>query len=330
MSGGEPGRVADDNGPFLIGIDGGGTKTEAVIGRRIETGDADHNAAGCSDPFAGLQILARGTAGPANLQSVSADQAWHQCRTAIVAAFDSLHLPVGQIDAVALAMAGEGSRPHREAFVAVVQRVGLAARVIVTHDARPLIAAGTPNDCGVALIAGTGSFAYCRTAEGVEDRCGGWGYLYGDEGSGYAIAAAGLRAAVRAADGRGEPTDLLTAFGHWLDEPTATAWLPRLRTWNPEQLAGGAKVVLEVAARGDAVANALIDRAADHLARHLKALWDRRFAGKPVNLALTGGLLIGDPTLRERVLNHFVQRGGVVGEYRVITHPVDTVLTLLR
>ena len=56
---------------------------------------------------------------------------------------------------------------------------------------------------GVALISGTGSFAFGRNAGGDTARVGGWGFRFGDEGSGYALAVAGLRAACRWADGRG-------------------------------------------------------------------------------------------------------------------------------
>src|SRR4029078_4863826 len=49
------------------------------------------------------------------------------------------------------------------------------------------LAAGTPNCCGIALIAGTGSIAFGRAADGRTKRCGGWGYLLGDEGSGYSV-----------------------------------------------------------------------------------------------------------------------------------------------
>src|SRR6185437_6227673 len=66
-----------------------------------------------------------------------------------------------------------------------------------------------PAQVGVALIAGTGSIAVGRNAAGVAARVGGWGHLLGEEGSGYAIGSAALNAAVRAADGRGEPTSLL-------------------------------------------------------------------------------------------------------------------------
>lgn len=311
--GGDTERLAGD-GTLLVGVDGGGTKTVAVVGRKGIDGQ--------------IECLSYGIAGPANIQTVSAEQAWGQCCLAIDRAFAALGNTPDRLDAVAFAMAGEGSPPHRQAFISEVERSGRVGRIIVSHDARPLIAGGTPDDCGIALIAGTGSFAFCRTAAGEEDRCGGWGYLYGDDGSGYSVAIAGLRAAVSAADGRAEPTDLLPALSEWIGEPDPRRWLPTLRQWNPEQVAAAAGVVCRVAFRGDAVAANLVDRAGEDLATHLFTLWRRRFAGEPVSIVLTGGLLIAEQPLRERVLAGFTARGGICEGHRLISRPVDTVLHL--
>lgn len=307
-------RTGDAGESLLVGVDGGGTKTVAVIGRRAADGQ--------------IECLSYGIAGPANIQTVSAEQAWGQCSLAIDRAFAALGNIPERIDAIAFAMAGEGSPPHRQAFIAEVERSGRVGRMIISHDARPLIAGGTPNDCGIALIAGTGSFAYARNSAGEEDRCGGWGYLYGDDGSGYAVAIAGLRAAVLAADGRGEPTELLAALSEWIGETDARRWLPTLRRWNPEQVAAAAGVVCRVAFDGDAVAGRLVDQAGDDLAAHLITIWRRRFAGEPINIVLTGGLLIAEQPIRERVLAGFTAEGGLCEGYRLITRPVDTVLHL--
>ena len=70
---------------------------------------------------------------------------------------------------------------------------------------------------GVALIAGTGSVAFGRAADGRTIRCGGWGYLLGDEGSGYAIGRAALRLAPRRF--RSRPLTLNSPSPRcWLDE----------------------------------------------------------------------------------------------------------------
>lgn len=306
---------AFDLASLLIGVDGGGTKTEAVIGRRVRDGT--------------MEILAHGTAGPANLQTVSSAEAWRQCRDAIDQAFGKLGVLPQPIRNAAFAMAGEGSVPHRDAFINEVNRSGLVHSFTVTHDARPLIAGGTPDDCGIALIAGTGSFAYSRMADGSEDRCGGWGFLYGDEGSGYWLGIAGLRAAVNAADGRGEPTALVDAFAAYLDEPLVSQWLPRVRQWEHDQVAHAGRVVCTAAAEGDQVSLRLLEQASCDLAKHLITLWRRQFLGRPVSLVLTGGLLVKHQVIRQAVIDQFTRMGGVVGSCQLVAHPVETVPHLI-
>src|SRR6185295_3235694 len=82
------------------------------------------------------------------------------------------------------------------------------ARVLVVNDALVALEAGAPDRPGVVVIAGTGSIAYGRNERNEAARAGGWGYVLGDEGSGYWIGRAALRAVLRAADQRGPATVL--------------------------------------------------------------------------------------------------------------------------
>ena len=85
----------------------------------------------------------------------------------------------------------------------IMKRIGYKARVLVVNDALVALEAGAPGQPGVVIISGTGSIAYGRNAAGEAARAGGWGYVLGDEGSGYWIGRAALRAVLRAADERG-------------------------------------------------------------------------------------------------------------------------------
>jgi N-acetylglucosamine kinase-like BadF-type ATPase len=79
----------------------------------------------------------------------------------------------------------------------------------VVNDALIALVAGAGENPGVVLVAGTGSIAYGRDARGRAARAGGWGYLLGDEGSGFWIGRRALLSVVRHADGRG-PFTMLT------------------------------------------------------------------------------------------------------------------------
>ena len=81
-----------------------------------------------------------------------------------------------------------------------MQRIGLNSRIVIVNDALIALETGAPGQPGVVIISGTGSIAYGRNAAGEAARSGGWGYVLGDEGSGYWIGRAALRAVLRAAD----------------------------------------------------------------------------------------------------------------------------------
>lgn len=310
---------------LVVGIDGGGTKTEAILG--VLGGDGT------------IRPLGRGTAGPANLQSRTAGDAWQQCLAAIDSAIEDccpddqqhvrFHLETEPFSTGLFAMAGAGSESHADAFMQQIIASCRVAGPTVTHDARPLVGGATHADCGIALIAGTGSFAYCRTADGTEDRCGGWGYLYGDEGSGYSLGIAGLRAAVMAHDGRTKPTELLCGFRDWLGESVIPRWLTELRTWDRDQIAGAAKIVCQCASGGDETAIGIIDQAADALAQHLTTLWTRQFCGKASDIVLAGGLLVGNEFLRAKVIDSFLAAGCKTGAVTVVKRSSDAMIRML-
>jgi N-acetylglucosamine kinase-like BadF-type ATPase len=173
--------------------------------------------------------------------------------------------------------------------------------VRVVHDAHIALAAGTEAREGIVLIAGTGSVAYGRDASGGEDRVGGWGYLLGDEGSGYEIGRRALTAVLRQFDGRGPQTALteLVLNAYRLPEPTALIPLVYGEQASREQVARAARLVFEAAAMGDAVAQSLLEHAAGELASHVVALLQKmNFTAQRVHVVLAGGLFFADSPLQ--------------------------------
>ena len=92
-----------------------------------------------------------------------------------------------------------------------VKQQEVAPAFLVVNDIELIMAGGTPDGWGVALISGTGSNCLGRARDGSIARVGGWGALMGDEGSGYALGARALRVAGQAFDGRAEAPALLDA-----------------------------------------------------------------------------------------------------------------------
>jgi N-acetylglucosamine kinase-like BadF-type ATPase len=139
----------------------------------------------------------------------------------------------------------------------------------VTHDAIAALYAGNPTGCGVVLIAGTGSIAYGRNEEGEEDRAGGWGYLIGDEGSAVWCGLEALRAISHAVDGRGAPTRMTALLFQQLGVGEFSDVLPLIygRTHPAPAIGAATRALASASAEGDAVANAILQRGANALAR---------------------------------------------------------------
>jgi BadF/BadG/BcrA/BcrD ATPase family len=167
----------------IVGLDIGGSKTHAV----------SRHWTGTVEVFAGS----------ANLASVGEVGAGRQ----LDAIFTQL-AERGRIGAVCAGAAGVDTPEAEERLRQLIAARVRGATVQVVHDTE-LILAAAELTTGIALIAGTGSVAWGRDASGRVARAGGWGYLLGDEGSGYGIAREAVRHALRLAD-EGQPPDRLT------------------------------------------------------------------------------------------------------------------------
>lgn len=301
---------------LVIGVDGGGTKTVAWLALQ----SADH------------AVLGRGQAGPSNPRAVGFEVAQSNIDAAIDAAFADARLPRGSVASACLCLAGAGRFEEQARLTEWSRQRGLATITRVTGDAEPILAAASPENWGIALISGTGSFAWGRNREGQTGRSGGWGYLLGDEGSAYAIAIAGLRAAARAADERSAPTDLLPAFCERLQCPSAADLISRIYSpaMTRERIAELADVVFAVSAR-DGVGKEIISAAAGELATLVSTLASRlRLPVGQYPLALAGGVLCGQPVFRELIAARLTHLNAAAGPITLVTEPVLGAVALSR
>ncbi|MFP3459614.1 BadF/BadG/BcrA/BcrD ATPase family protein [Arthrobacter globiformis] len=280
---------------LVLGLDIGGSKTHAILAE-VGTDAAVKDDGGTAVP----RQLAECTAGSANVASVGPDEA--------AKALDDLagQLGIGDpadhgIDTVFAGAAGADTPAARELLAGLLSRRFPGARIHVDHDTRIILAAGGLT-AGTVLISGTGSAAWAKAGDGREARAGGWGYLLGDEGSGYAVARSAVRNALQDSDdglpagpltsrlldqtGAAEPGELLDLFYR----------RPERRYW-----AGLAGIVFSLAA-SDAASAAIADDAALHLAR-LALTVNRRLDTIAENapVLLAGGMLVNQPALATRV-----------------------------
>jgi N-acetylmuramic acid 6-phosphate etherase len=248
-------------------------------------------------------------------------------------AFVAANRPRAKVAAACLGLAGAGRPEDQQMIREWAEKIGLAQRIEVTTDGDLLLAAGTPDGWGLALVAGTGSIAMGRSADGRSARAGGWGYLLGDEGSGYALTVAALRGVARAADGRSPSTSLMEIFLARLGLGQAQDLVRAIHQDGLDRatLAGLAPLVLSAGEAGDSLAQACVEEGAMQLGEMAATVASRlKFNGSPVPLALSGGLLLGSPVYQRRVLESLHLRG-VAGEpITPVQEPAEGALRLAR
>jgi N-acetylglucosamine kinase-like BadF-type ATPase len=239
----------------LIGVDSGGSKTLALV----------------SD-LAG-NVLGRGFAGPSNYHSVGAEAAYAALDAAIREAYQTAGMPFSP-KAICLGLGGV-DRPEDFAIIqrwAAERYPGVPLEIV--NDARLVLAAGTPAGWGIAIISGTGSIVIGRHPDGRTGRAGGWGYLFGDEGSGYALGLAALRAVACAADGRGPQTALTEGvLAFWqLSKPSDLVRRVYGMAQPRPEIARLAEVVEAACAANDPAACAIVRQAGQDLALATQAV----------------------------------------------------------
>lgn len=295
---------------LVLGVDGGGTKTVAWIARRTRGSE---------------EILGRGHSGPSNPRAIGVAKATTNIEAAIRAAWSNIGQEPQTVAAACLALAGTGRLVERTLMVDWANARELATRIEVVTDAEPLLAVGTPEGWGIALIAGTGSLAVGCGPDGQLARSGGWGELFGDEGSGYAVAIAALRAAAKAADGRGPETVLLTRFMTQLKvaSPSELVTAVHHRARDRRELAMLACEVISAADAGDVVAVRILNEAANELAEMVRAAAIKSgLAGRPFPLAVTGGLILHSPFLQTQLLASLKKMGLAAEPLTLVTDAV--------
>lgn len=266
----------------VLGIDAGGTRTICLL--------ADQHGA----------ILAEARAGGANLQSSGELEVEKILHAVMNEAIGDRELPV----AICLGMAGVDREDDEAVVRGIMRRIGYKARVVVVNDALIALVAGVGDAPGIVLVAGTGSIAYGRDTRGRAGRAGGWGYVLGDEGSGYWMGRLALRAVVRADDGRGRPTALTSLVLAHFGVSRAQDLVREIyhRTLRPHAIAALAGCIQQAVDLGDEVARGILDGGVTELvasARSVAIQLNMREEAFPFVLA--GGIMRAVPALAQEL-----------------------------
>lgn len=266
---------------YVLGIDAGGTKTVCYLA------DAHGN------------IVGEGRSSGANLQAYGELEVEKVLHGVIEQAVGEREiLPA----AVCIGIAGVDRAEDDRIVRGMMRRLGFRSRTVVVNDALIALVAGVGDEPGVVIIAGTGSIAYGINAQGYAARSGGWGYVLGDEGSGFWIGREALMAVVREADGRGPRTRLTPlVLEHFTLEQVSG--LVR-EVYEPgrhrQSVAALGPVVERARAEGDVAAAEILRRAGDELTRAAASVIERlQMRGDAFQMVLSGSIFRLIPWLGE-------------------------------
>lgn len=258
---------------LLLGVDGGQSSTTAIIGD--ETG----------------RLLGRGEAGPCN--HLESDEGRERLVAAITASVSQAAAAAGlapdvEFDAAVCGMSG-GPADKRDVIASLVR----ARRLEVTDDAHIALLGATDGGPGIVVISGTGSIALGRNADGRTARAGGWGYIFGDEGSGFDLVRQALRAALRHEEGWGPKTSLGGRLQNAAGAASANDVLHGFytRDWPRDRVATLTPLVEQAALEGDHIARNLFQQAAQQLSTLVAGVRSQLFPkGTPIYIATIGGM----------------------------------------
>ena len=264
---------------YVIGIDGGGTKTRLAV---------------CAPDGT---LLRRETLGAFNLSAIGEDGFRRRTEEILALCGD-----MRGCGAICVGGAGVSGAAAGEILRAELAAHGFAGKLLLCGD-HEIALAGAMQTPGCVLIAGTGSVCYGKNAAGETFRCGGGGHIIDDPGSGYTLGRDALAAALRTEDGRLSENALHAAVmdavgGHDIQGIFDFVYFSRR---GKSDIAALAPLVLRCAEQGDAVSLAILRRGATELARLVSAVTGRLGLDKKSPCALAGGLLAENNIYRRTV-----------------------------
>ncbi len=257
----------------VLGIDGGGTKTAAVLAS-LEG-----------------EVLAEATRGPSNWQAVGRRSARH----VLGELWEELARVGHEVVAVAWGLSGL-DRPKDEVVLrAIVEEIhGSELPYVLVNDTFLILRAGTEDGVGVAVVSGTGSNCVAVGPGGRRVRIGGLGGEFGDDGSASDIGADGLRAAFRGEDGRAPATSLTARIKERFGLERLDDVIDRFIADARQRLSIGAlaPLVFEESAAGDAVSRGILEHAGRELGLSARVLAARLFEAEEAFPLVMGGAVL--------------------------------------
>lgn len=166
-------------------------------------------------------------------------------------------------------------------------------KIIICNDERTALIAGSNNKNRIIIICGTGTNCYGINEEGIEAKTNGWDYIFGDEGSGYAIGLDGINACISAFDGRGEKTLLNKIILMELkmkNEVALSRWVYK-KPFSKKKISSIAKFVEQAAEKKDKKCIKIYEDNAEEVVISVSVIVKKlNLDNKHFDLVLSGGL----------------------------------------
>lgn len=271
---------------FVIGIDGGGSETVLII--------ADTEGRICSRHI-----------GPAcNYQILGTEELRVRLGDFLNESIEDAGIARSAVGHICLGLAGVGRDEDQTKVVKLFESMGWDGRVSAESDALIALEGAFSGGTGIILISGSGAICVGRNKNGEVIRAGGWGYLLGDEGSGFDLGMKALKAALQAFDGRGAETLLLGEITSRFGLGTIDRIVPKVYSGeiDNKKIAAIAPLVFDVAAIGDEVAKEIVTTAAEQLAQLVAAVVRRlHLESQKIRVALSGGVFRRREMLIDRI-----------------------------
>jgi N-acetylmuramic acid 6-phosphate etherase len=299
---------------LILGIDGGASKTVAILC------DADGT------------MLGRVQVGGSNKQVSGVDATLATLLQAIDAVFADAQIARQTVGAACFGLSGVDRPADHQLIQRWADTNQITRWLSVVNDAQLVVAAGTPDGYGIGLICGTGSIAIGRNIHGQYSRAGGWGYLLGDEGSGYDISLKALRAACQAADGRGTGAILLAALLQMWELSSADQLIPYVYNQPDPRtiLAEIPPLVSRLALEGEPICVRILHEAGADLADAIIAAADQIGLRHTIPLALAGSVVLKTPMLQAAMCETLASRGRPADPVIMVEDPALGAIRLAR
>src|SRR5207302_10319821 len=295
---------------FFLGIDGGGTKTECVVG----------------DEF---RVLGSSVGGTIKIKKVGEEAAGEALEIAVGEACRSAGVAPLQITRTCIGIAGS-SIPEVTKWTYSVLKQLVAGDVQVVNDALVAHRAAFCGGAGVLVIAGTGSNVLGINERGESGRAGGWGPMISDEGSGFWIGRKAVAYAMRAYDGK-HSSGLLDAVMKAWDLKTIEELVSTANSNPPPDFSSLLPAVVRCANSGDKSACEILISAGNELAQLtgivIGKLWPKF---SKIAVAVTGGVFVHSSQTRQRFAELVrAEHSGVTANLSPV-HPVMGALSMAR